>query len=128
MSLLTLKAALRLERVRKELPSVAAYHFPTGTGGRLCLLTVEEGFPRENVIEALVSIPLVRCFIFLNNDVSLHSEGDILWALTQRTEKGRDFLFSSQSESSVLPEKIIIDATVSDLSDWNNRRIQVFEP
>ena len=59
----------------KGLPSVAAYHFPTGTGGRLCLLTVEEGFPRENVIEALVSIPLVRCFILLNNDVSLHSEG-----------------------------------------------------
>jgi UbiD family decarboxylase len=128
IELLTMKAKHCMEKLKRQEIFLLDYQIPLYAGGRLCLLTVDEGcVVTESILEFLFNIPLIRCYILLNKDVDTNSATDILWALTHRASEPNDFKFQGENQCVRTGVKTVIDATTDDLDNWNNRRIQVFK-
>ena len=125
--LVALKGRHDLERLKARSPHVVDYHLPRFGAGQLCLLTVAEGFPAEDLIKELFDITLIKLFVLINEDTPAEASDDVLWALTQRTRERGDFYFREADPTRGLAETIVLDATTDDLSDWNNIRIETLQ-
>jgi UbiD family decarboxylase len=106
------------ERLLRDEPSIVKYEIPKYGSGRLAILTVKGYVEQDYLLERLRKIPFLYVFIIVNEDIRMSSPSDILWALTQRTQGQQDYFFKE--------EKVLIDATTSDPSSLQNKRIKVF--
>lgn len=61
----------------------------------------------------------------VNRDVRALSAPDLLWAIVERAREVERFMFPGPHAPGVKPGKFLIDATETDLDDWNHRRIEV---
>lgn len=125
--LVSLKARHELERLKNQIPHVLDYRLPKFAAGKLCLLVVADGMVRDDVVRDLFDVPLVKLFVLINEDTDLRCSDDVLWALTQRTGESGDIVSKDEDPVRGLARKTIIDATVDDLSDWDNVRVEVYE-
>jgi UbiD family decarboxylase len=124
--LLAMGARFLLDRMGRSTPGVIDYQVPAFAVGRMALIRVAEGFKVEDVVSELWAIPIVRLIVFVNEDVDISSPSDILWAVIQRAKDVEDFRFSEKTAGAFKERKVIVDASVSELTSWGNKRIRVF--
>jgi UbiD family decarboxylase len=127
VALVSLKARHALERLKNQTPHILDYCLPGFAAGKLCLLIVADGIVKDDIVRDLFDVPLVKLFVLLNEDTDLQCSDDVLWALTQRTGESGDIVSKDENPVKGLARKTIIDATVDDLSDWDNVRVEVYE-
>ncbi len=127
VALVSLKARHELEQLKNQSAHILDYRLPRFAAGKLCLLVVADGFSKDDVVRDLFNVPLVKLFVLLNEDTDIRCSDDVLWALTQRMSGAGDFNFSDENPVKGLASKTIVDATVDDLSDWSNVRVEVYE-
>jgi 2,5-furandicarboxylate decarboxylase 1 len=128
IELITLGPRSVLERLQQRTPGIVRYELPFFAGGRLAVLVVRPGFDPRSVVDTLWSISSVRGFVAVNEDVQGRSAAEVLWAIVERAKVRERFSFSEAGVPNVKPGKFLIDATAADLSDWNQRKIEVFHP
>ena len=126
VELVTLGPRATLERIRRETPELLRYDLPFYAGGRLAVLVVADGFRPATLAERLWKISSVRGFVAVNRDVKARSASDLLWAIVERASQAEQFAFSRSGVPGIKPGKFLIDATETDLEDWNHRRIEVY--
>jgi len=126
VTLVTMGPLLYLERLKRSQSSITKYELPRFGGGRVAVLAVNGEWKTDQLIEELWKIPIVHALIFVNQDVDTKSASDLFWAILQRAKGRENFQFSEQQHQVFQERKIAIDATVKDLSLWDNRRIRVF--
>jgi 2,5-furandicarboxylate decarboxylase 1 len=124
--LVAMGARFLLDRIKRKTPGVTDYQVPSFGVGRMALIKVVEGFNVEEIVSRLWSLPIVRLMIFVNEDVDISSPLDIFWAVIQRAKEAEDFQFSEKMHPVFKEKKVVVDATVSELKSWGNRRIKVF--
>ncbi|GMU70694.1 MAG: UbiD family decarboxylase [Burkholderiales bacterium] len=125
IELVTLGPRAVLERVRRDTPGLLRYELPFHAGGRLAVLVVADGYRPAELAERLWKISSVRGFVAVNRDVRALSAPDLLWAIVERAREVERFMFPGPHAPGVKPGKFLIDATETDLDDWNHRRIEV---
>jgi UbiD family decarboxylase len=128
IELVTLGPRAVLERLKRQTPEMLRYELPFFAGGRLAVLVVREGFDPRKLVDALWSISSVRGFVAVNEDVQGGSAEDVLWAIVERANARERFSFSEAGVPNVKAGKFLVDATATDLRDWNQRKIQVYQP
>jgi UbiD family decarboxylase len=125
LELLSLGARYALERIKRDVPEVLRYDLPAFGGDRLAVLVVNEHCNVELLAARLWEVPVVRGFIIVNNDVGSGSAQDLLWALLQRARNSDHFTFTSERHPLHNTDRFVVDATVSNFSAWENRRVNV---
>lgn len=125
VELVTLGPRAVLERIKRDTPELLRYDLPFFAGGRLGVLVVADGFRPASLAPRLWEISSVRGFVAVNRDVGSRRASEVLWAIVERARDAADFAFSRQGVPGTKPGKFFIDATESDLTDWNHRRIEV---
>jgi len=126
ISLVSLGPGYRLFKLSATCDGIVRFDIPVSVAGRMAVITVREGFDPVEILNHLWQIPIIRLFIFVNEDVDETSLSDLFWAIIHRTEGLADFHFTD-SKSGVMKEtKIAIDATVSHPNDWTHRRVTVY--
>ncbi|MCC6869099.1 MAG: UbiD family decarboxylase [Burkholderiales bacterium] len=128
VELVTLGPRAVLERIKRDTPELLRYELPHHAGGRLGVLVVADGFRPAALAERLWAISSVRGFVAVNRDVGARRAADVLWAIVERARDASQFAFSPSGLPGIKPGKFFIDATESDLGDWNHRRIDIFRP
>ena len=126
LELLSLGARSFLERLKREHPQILRYDLPGFGADRLAVLVVRDRFDPEILVQRLWEVPIVRGFIFVNEDVGSRSAPDLLWAMLHRASNSDRFRFSSRRHPIYNTDKFFIDATVNDLAAWENRRVGVY--
>ena len=124
--LVTMGARYDLEKLKQKYDDFLRYTLPAFGVGRIAFLVMKENFNREEFVQHLWKIPITRTFVFVNQDVNTRSGADILWAVTQRARDVENFMFSGKKHPVFQERKLVIDATVTDLGLWDNRRIEVY--
>jgi UbiD family decarboxylase len=127
IGLVSLKPRHALEQIKAQFPGVLDYHLPHYAAGQLAILRVTEDVAKEDLIQALFKVGLAELFILLNEDTDAVSPEEVLWALTQRTGDAADFSFHDADPARGNTKRTVIDATVGDLSDWRNKRVNIYE-
>ncbi|MCC7039205.1 MAG: UbiD family decarboxylase [Burkholderiales bacterium] len=125
VELVTLGPRAVLERIKRDTPELLRYDLPFFAGGRLGVLVVADGFRPASLAPRLWEISSVRGFVAINRDVGSQRASEVLWAIVERARDAADFAFSRPGVPGTKPGKFFIDATESDLTDWNHRRIEV---
>jgi 2,5-furandicarboxylate decarboxylase 1 len=126
--LVTMGVRYLLEKLRRRFPHFVRYSLPLFGFGRVALMTMRPDFNRDELVKELWNIPITRMFVLVNADVNLRSATDILWAIIQRAKDVENFMFSDRKHPVFQERKLAVDATVSDLTQWDNRRISVYSP
>jgi len=126
LELVSLGARSFLERLKRATPEILRYDIPAFGSDRLAVLTVKDGFDPRILTGRLWQVPIVRGFVFVNADVGARSASDLLWAVLHRASNMGHFRFSEMRHPVYNTDKFVVDATVSDLSAWENRRVTVY--
>lgn len=126
LELLSLGPRSYLERIRRAHRKIIRYSLPGFGADRLAVLVVKDGFDPRILKERLWNVPIVRGFVFVNEDVASRSAPDLLWAVLQRASNRDHFNFSDQRHPVYNTDKFFVDATVADLSALENRRVGVY--
>jgi 2,5-furandicarboxylate decarboxylase 1 len=125
-ALVSLGPGYRLYQLVRKHDGIVRSEIPVSMAGRMAVITVREGFDIGNIIDDLWPVPIIRFFVFVNEDVDDTCPADLLWALIQRTEGPDDFYFTQQTGGVMRETKFAIDATATGLAGWGQRRIQVY--
>jgi UbiD family decarboxylase len=124
--LLAMGVRFLLNRIKRKTPGIIDYQVPAFGVGRIALISVVEGFRVEDLVPELWSIPITRLIVFVNEDVDISSPSDILWAVIQRAKDADAFHFGEKQRGVFKESKLIVDASLPELTSWRNRRIRVF--
>ena len=127
IGLVTLKAYHDMERIKARFPGVVDYQLPHYAAGQLGLVTVTEDVAKKELAQALADVSLTELFILLNEDTDAGIPEEVLWALTQRANSQDDYVFDDGDRDKGITKRAVIDATDEDLSDWRNKRVEIFE-
>jgi 2,5-furandicarboxylate decarboxylase 1 len=125
-ALVSLGPGFRLYRLVQEHEGIIRSEIPTAMSGRMAVITVREGFDVGTVLDDLWLIPIIRLFVFVNEDVDDTCPADLFWALIQRTQGATDFFFTDRASGVMKETKFAIDATATGLTEWAHRRVQVY--
>lgn len=115
-----------LERLKRATPEILRYDIPAFGADRLAVVVVKDGFEPKVLLEKLWQVPIVRGFVFVNEDVGSRSAADVLWAVLHRASNSDHFKFSEQRHPVYNSDKFFVDATVGDLSAPENHRVDVY--
>jgi 2,5-furandicarboxylate decarboxylase 1 len=126
LELVSLGPRAFLERLRRTTPEILRYDIPAFGADRLAVLVAKDGFDPQVLVERLWQVPIIRGFVFVNEDVGSRSAADVLWAVLHRANNGDHFRFSGQRHPVYNSEKFFVDATVSDLAAAENHRVGVY--
>jgi UbiD family decarboxylase len=128
VTLVSMGPLVLLESLKRDCPGIVRYELPRFGGGRLAVFVVKQGFNPDAIAARLWRIPILRGFVFINEDVNRQSAEDLWWALLQRAKDRDNFRFSEEKHDVFQERKFVIDATAGDLASWENRRVAVFAP
>ena len=128
LELLSLGPRSFLERMKREFPEIRRYDLPEFGADRLAVLVVKNRFDIEKFAARLWEVPLVRGFIIVNEDVASRSPSDLLWAILQRAHNSDHFTFTRERHPVYNTDRFLVDATVGNLSAWENRRLDIYRP
>ena len=117
-----------LERLKRLHSGILRYHLPAYGNDRLAVVSVRHGFDPRRLAPRWWDVPLVRGFIFVNEDVNPRSAAGALWAVLHRACNADHFAFSDARHAVYRTDKFMIDATVPDPAAWESRRVKVFDP
>jgi 4-hydroxy-3-polyprenylbenzoate decarboxylase len=126
LELLSLGPRSFLERMKREVVGIRGYALPAFGADRLGVIVVDDGFDVASVTARLWDVPIVRGFVFVNEDVGAARGDDLWWALLHRAGNSDRFHFTGQRHPVYQTERFFIDATVRNLAAWENRRVEVF--
>ena len=115
-----------LERLQREHPQIVRYDLPAFGGDRLAVLAVRGALDVRSLRQQLWDIPIVRGFVFVNEDLAGNSASEVLWAILQRAGNSDHFSFSEARHPVYNTDKFCVDATVKDTRAWEHRRIDVY--
>ena len=115
-----------LERLQRKYPQIIRYDLPAFGGDRLAVLAVRGALDVSALREQLWDIPIVRGFVFVNEDLAGNSAAEVLWAILQRAGNSDHFSFSESRHPLYHTDKFCVDATVKDTRAWEHRRIDVY--
>ncbi|MDP6644620.1 MAG: UbiD family decarboxylase [Rhodospirillales bacterium] len=127
IGLVSMKAHHDMQRLKSRIPGFVDYQLPQFAAAQLGLITVSEDVAKDDLIQELRKISLVELFVLLNEDTNANKPEDVLWALTQRANQADDYDFNGGNPGAGITRRTVIDATAADLSDWQNRRVQIYE-
>ena len=125
VELVTLGPRLHLERLKRRVPGILRYDIPAFGGGRFAVLVLKGGFKPDALIETLSTVPIIRGFAFINEDVASDSAADLVWAMLQRSPDSACFRVADQAHEVFREKKLFIDTTVDDPYCWEHRRVEL---
>lgn len=110
------------ESVRKAVPGVIDVHLPAFTSGFIAFISVKNDYvsmAKNALLSALSAHPVVKYAIVVDEDIDIHNEREVLWALATRSGGDEDVFLVPQAYGHVMDpagvgghvNKIGIDAT-----------------
>jgi UbiD family decarboxylase len=126
------------EKVRSLVPTLQAVSYPRSGSCRfhcyMSLKKVAEGQPAHAIFAAFAEDPNVKLVIVVDEDIDVHDEREVLWAVATRFQANRDLFVASRCMGALLDPsgddgvtaKMAIDAT-KPLTGWQAERCTIPE-
>src|SRR6266545_2057292 len=100
------REAVLYKRVRAAMPGVKDVHMPMSGICRfhayVQIRKEYDGAGKIAALAALASDPFVKLAVVVDEDVDIHSDAEVLWAIATRTQPDRDTFFVPESATSRL--------------------------
>jgi len=116
------REAIIYESVRKAVPGVVDVYLPAFAGGFIAFISVKYDYvamAKNALLSALSAHPVVKCAVVVDEEVDIHDEREVLWAIATRSGGDEDVLLVPHAYGHVMDpagekgyvNKLGIDAT-----------------
>jgi len=133
------REATIFESLKKAVPGVVDVHLPAFSGGFIAFVSVRNNYAmmaRNALMSALSAHPVVKFAIVVDEDIDIHDEREVLWALATRSGGEEDVIVVPKAYGHVMDpagvngwvNKVGLDATFSPEKRRLYRKVEYLHP